>query len=367
MTTANLIRVPAAGLVAVISAIFQRAGAQSDEAHKIAEHLVDANLAGHDSHGVVRVPRYLKAQRDGHVHFGRSAQVVLQSDNLAVLDGLHGFGQTLGHQLLDIGISKARAHGVSLVALRNAGHLGRIGGWAELACAQGMVSLHFVNVAHSLLVAPFGGAERRMSTAPVTIGVPNPGGDFILDFATSRVAEGKALIAMKGGKPLPPGSLKDEAGQPTADPLALYGPTDPDAVPNPRLGPGAINAMGDHKGSGLALACELLAGALTGSGASGPGENVHNGMFSVFVEPSAMDDGHGYAKAVAEYIDFVRACRPADPAKPVMIPGDPERQTRDERLQNGVPLAVEPWENILAAGINLGMARADLLATAQMA
>jgi uncharacterized oxidoreductase len=160
--------------------------------------------------------------------------------------------------------------------------------------------------------------------------------------------------------------LKDANGQPTADPLALYGPTEPDAVPNPRLGPGAINAMGEHKGSGLALACELLAGALTGSGASGPGHNVHNGMFSVFVEPTAIDDGHGYATAVSEYIDYVRACRPADPDQPVMIPGDPERRTREARLRDGVPLAIEPWENILSGGTNQGMSREELLRTAQM-
>jgi uncharacterized oxidoreductase len=368
MSASDIAIIPAKGLADVIALIFETAGADKLEASRIGEHLVDANLAGHDSHGVVRVPRYVKAQRDGHVHFGREAKTVLESENFAVLDGQNGFGQTLGHHALAIGIEKARKCGVSLIALRNAGHLGRIGGWAELACEQGMVSVHFVNVAHSLLVAPFGGAERRMSTAPVTIGIPNPnGGDFLLDFATSKVAEGKALIALKGGKALPDGSLKDEQGQPTTDPYALYGEVPEGSVPNPRQGPGAINAMGDHKGSGLALACELLAGALTGSGASGPGANVHNGMFSIYVEPNAIDDGHGYATAVSDYINFVRECRPADPSQPVMIPGDPERKTRELRLRDGVPLAVEPWENILSAGIEQGLKREDLLKVAGLA
>ncbi|MEZ5738400.1 MAG: malate/lactate/ureidoglycolate dehydrogenase [Burkholderiaceae bacterium] len=367
MTAAGQVRVPADGLARVIATIFERAGAGGAEAAAIAHHLVDANLAVHDSHGVVRVPRYLKAAADGDVHFGRTVTTVLDGGAFALLDGDHGFGQSLGRQALEIGVAKAREHGVALIALRKSGHLGRIGAWAEMACAQGLVSVHFVNVANSMLVAPFGGADRRMSTAPVTIGIPNPGsGDFILDFATSRVAEGKALIALKGGKPLPAGSLVDAAGQPSTNPADLYGPVAEGEVPNPRAGPGAITAMGEHKGSGLGLACELLAGALTGSGPTGPGGRVHNGMFSVYVSPQAIDDGHDHARSVRDYIDFVRACRPADPAAPVMIPGDPERRTRDDRLAHGVPLPIEPWENILGAGQRLGMARDALLASAGM-
>ncbi len=353
----------ATGLTALIKGLFEAAGAEVGEAEAIAQNLVEANLCGHDSHGVVRVPRYLLAERQGQVHFGKTAEIIVDGGAFALLEGHRGFGQVLGRQAVEIGIAKARQHGVSLVALRRAGHLGRIGAWAEQACAAGVVSLHFVNVARSTLVAPFGGAERRMSTAPVTIGVVNPNGDdFILDFATSKVAEGKVLVGLKGGKMPPPGSLIDAQGRPTQDPAALYGDVPAGQVPNPRKGPGALVAMGDHKGSGLALACELLAGALTGSGAAGPGEGMHNGMLSIYLTPEILDDGHDFGRAVGDYIDYVRACLPADPDQPVMIPGDPERRTQTKRLREGLPLASETLESLLDAGKLYGLERSSMLA-----
>ncbi|MEO1613160.1 MAG: Ldh family oxidoreductase, partial [Pseudomonadota bacterium] len=244
----------------------------------------------------------------------------------------------------------------SIVALRSAGHVGRIGEWAEMALEAGYASIHFCNVARSMLVAPFGGAERRMSTAPVAVGVPNPhGDDFVLDFSTAKSAEGKVLVSLKGGKAPPAGSLIDAEGQVTDDPRALYGETPPGAVPDPRKGDGALAAMGDHKGSGLALACELLAGALTGSAPSGPGEGPYNGMLSIYIDPVRLDDGAGWGGMVGEYIDFVRSARPADPEEPVMIPGDPERKARAERLVDGVPLPAETWESLVAAARSVGL------------
>ncbi|MGI9382877.1 MAG: malate/lactate/ureidoglycolate dehydrogenase [Methyloligellaceae bacterium] len=356
---------PAAGLPAVLARIFAAAGGTAEEAKAIAENLVDANLAGHDSHGVIRVPRYLEWVARDFLRFGQTVSVVLENDALVLLEGNNGFGQVLGRQAVEIGLAKAKKHGVALVTLRKAGHLGRIGAWAELAAEQGFVSVHFVNVANSMLVAPFGGAGRRMSTAPVAVGVPNPGGDdFILDFSTAKAAEGKVLNAFKGGKPPPEGSLVDGDGRLTADPAALYGEVPDGAVPNPRNGAGALVAMGDHKGSGLAIACELLAGALTGSGTSCPGDQAWNGMFSVFLRPEAIDDGHGYAKTVADYIDYVRACPPADPSNPVMIPGDPERAHRRERLANGIPLPAETWSNILDGAVDQGLDRDAMSALA---
>jgi uncharacterized oxidoreductase len=363
-TIAREIRLDPDGTVEALVRIFAAAGGSPEEARAIAVNLVEANLAGHDSHGIVRTQRYCLWAREGNVRFGQSVEVVTEASGFALLDGRHGFGQTIGAEAVRIGVAKAKANGFAVTGLRRSGHLGRIGAWAEAACAEGLVSIHFVNVAHSLLVAPFGGAERRMGTDPVAIGVPCDGGDFLLDFATSTVAEGKCLVAKRGGKTLPRDALVGPDGALTGDPDVLYGETPPGAVPDPRKGPGALTAMGQHKGSGLALACELLAGALTGSGTCGPGERIHNGMLSIYIDPGRMDDGHGWAKEVRAYLDYVHACRPADPALPVLVPGDPERLRRAERRANGLPLTAEAWESILLAGDELGLDRAELAALA---
>lgn len=360
-TDAGKIPLPHDGLTEVLTRIFTAAGGSRDEAYGIGRNLVEANLAGHDSHGVVRTPRYVEAERKGHCFFNRKVTRVIDTDAFALLDGNYGFGQTIGPQAVAVGLEKAKAGGVAIVGLRNAAHIGRIGAWGELALAEGFISIHFVNVSAGALVTPFGGAARRMSTNPVCIAVPNPGGDdFLLDFATSRIAEGKALVALKGGREVKTGDLVDADGHPTGDPSVLYGPTASDATPNPRAGAGALVAMGEHKGSGLALACDLLAGALTGNGAFKTDDRVLNGMLSIYVSPAAMDDGHGWAKAVADYVDLIHTTKPVDPSAPVMIPGDPERKARAARIANGVPLDPEAWENILGAGEGVGLDRTAL-------
>jgi len=361
-TAGDEIRVPADGLTLMLTRVFRAAGGSHAEAEAIARNLVGANLAGHDSHGVIRTERYLSWHSRGILNFGRSAETVLDAPGFALMDGHHGFGQTVGPQAVALGVAKARRNGFSVIGLRKAGHLGRIGAFAEAACAEGLVSIHFVNVGNSILVAPFGGAARRMSTAPVAIGVPHKDGDFILDFATSKVAEGKVLVARKGRKPAPEGSLIGPDGRPTTDTDALYGPSLQGVVDDPRAGPGALAPMGEHKGSGLALACELLAGALTGSGTAteGGSDRSHNGMLSIYIDPKALDDGHGWARSVAAYIAEIRGCPPGEGVASVLIPGDPERNRRAERLREGLPLAPDVWESLLRAGESKGLGREEM-------
>jgi len=354
------------GLAEVLTDIFVAAGGTPEEARVIGVNLVEANLAGHDSHGVVRTQRYCDWVAEEKVFFNRSVTPIVDSPAFALLEANLGFGQSIGIEAVKIGLDKARDQGVSVIALRNSGHLGRIGEWAERACAEGFVSIHFVNAYRSRLVAPFGGAERCMGTNPVAIGMPCADGDFVLDFATSTVAEGKVLVAKNGGKPVPHGALVDGDGQLTSDPGVLYGPLAPGDLPNPSKGAGALTAMGLHKGSGLALACEMLAGALTGSCTCGPGYEFHNGMLSIYIDPARMDDGHDWATAAKGYVDYVHALKPADPAAPVMIPGDPERARRADRLANGIPLPHPAWDSILSAGEKLGLERADLAAMAEL-
>lgn len=337
--------------------IFVAAGCSEAESDRIATNLVDANLTGHDSHGVIRTPRYLVWLREGKLLPDQDISVVSESGSLLILDGNYGYGQTVGPLAVQRGIDKAAELGVSIVALRHAGHLGRIGAFAETAAAADQVSVHFVNVAGSVLVAPFGGTERRMSTAPVAFGVPSPDGSpVILDFATSLVAEGKILVAATGGKPLPSNSLIGPDGQKSGDPALLYGDADPAVTPGDRPGPGAITTMGDHKGSGLALMCELLAGALTGSGATGPNfPRVYNGMLSIYMSVKRFDTDDQFANEIKRYIEFFKSSKPAQAGGEVLVPGDPERLSRAERLANGIPLSDAAWAAIVTAGEEHGV------------
>ncbi len=349
-------------LARLVHAVFLRKGCPEVEAARIAHYLIKANLTGHDSHGVIRVPRYLAWIDEGWMRPGEHVRLLLDTPVLAVLDGRFGMGQTVGPEATRTGIAKAREQGVAVIALRNAGHLGRIGDFAEMAIEAGLVSIHFVNVHASLLVAPFGAASRRFSTNPVAIGVPT-GDDapFVLDFATAYVAEGKVLVAHQGGKPVPDTALVDETGNLTGDPRALYGDQPATGYPDPTRGKGALRPFGEHKGSGLALACELLAGALTGSGVNtGKSGAFHNGMLSIYLDPARFDTEDRFLAEVRAFIEWVKAARPTDPVQGVSIPGDKERRTEAERRARGIPLAADCWRAILDAARRVGLSEEEI-------
>ena len=341
----------------LLRVIFEGAGCPPDEAGRIAHYLTRANLTGHDSHGVIRTQRYVEWLREGWVLAGQHVEAVLDQGPLAILDGKHGMGQTVGPESAEIGIRKAREHGVAVVSLRNAGHLGRIGDFAEMGVEAKLVSLHFVNVFGSLLVAPFGGRDRRFSTNPVAIGVPTGTDEpFILDFATALVAEGKVLVARQGGPAVPVGALVSEAGELTNDPSVLYGEDRPGQYPDPRRGSGAMRAFGEHKGSGLALACDLLAGALGGSGVTRSSKGrVHNGMLSIYLDPVRLDTDHSFLRDVNDYIAWVKSAEPIEAGSPVIIPGDKERKLAAKRTAEGLPLPEEVWQSILTAARTAGL------------
>ena len=184
----------------------------------------------------------------------QTAEIVVDTPSLAVVDGKFGYGQTVTPQAVRIGIEKCKKAGLAAVALRNAGHIGRVGDWAEMAAAEGLVSVHFVNAAGSLLVAPFGGVEKRLSTAPYCVGIPRQGQDpIVLDFATSIVAEGKVLVASRGGKKLPKGALVDADGTLSEDPAVLYGPHTRRGAARPHQGHGRDPRVRRAQGLGAGL------------------------------------------------------------------------------------------------------------------
>ena len=346
------IRVDVQHAIELITDIFKAKSCNDNEAKTIAERLTGSNLVGHDSHGIARVPRYVEWMEKGWVFPNLKPEIVIDAGAMGCLDAKQGFGQVAGEYAVDDGISRAKKHGVSVVGLRNSGHLGRIGDWAERAADADLISFHFVNVRGSLLVAPFGGSDRRGSTSPLAIGIPSKDKDhIILDMATSTVAEGKVMVAQKGGKQLPHGALIDSTGKLTTNPEAMYGKIRDDEVPNPDMGTGAITAFGLHKGSGINFMMEMLGGALTGNGVCGAlnekeRRKFSNGMLSIYIEVEKMVDFDYFRKEVKSYADFVRASKPSHNNDKVLIPGDKEISTKEERLKFGLPVPPLVWENI---------------------
>ena len=344
----------------LITEMFEKKSCSSDESKTISKRLCLSNLKGHDSHGIVRVPRYCDWIDEKKVFPNREHSIILDSGPLAIVDANQGFGQVMGERAVEEGVKRAKKHGISLVGLKNSGHLGRIGDWSELAADEDVVSLHFVNVRGSLLVAPFGGSDRRGSTSPLSIGVPVKGEEhIILDMATSTVAEGKALVAQKGGKKLPLDALVDQFGNLTNNTEALYGKIGPNDVPNPDEGSGAITAFGMHKGFGINFMMEILGGALTSNDVCGVSHDESrpfaNGMLSIFIDVEKFVDIDYFANEVKSYSDFVRSSPPAKGVEKVLIPGDNEKIIYQDRFNNGIPIANEAWELIKNTAYKIGI------------
>jgi uncharacterized oxidoreductase len=212
-------------LGALAARIFAAGGSADDEARLVADHLVEANLCGHDSHGVGMIPRYVHHLRAGSLVPNRRGRVLRDEGAIITYDGERGYGQVVAHAATDLAIRRAAASGIAVVALRNAHHIGRVGAYGEQSATAGMVSLHFVNViGHEPLVAPHRGRDARLSTNPVCIALPaaEPGRPIVLDMATSKVAMGKVRVARNKGAALPPGLVLDAAGRPSTDPRVMF-------------------------------------------------------------------------------------------------------------------------------------------------
>ncbi|MGJ5180648.1 malate/lactate/ureidoglycolate dehydrogenase [Bradyrhizobium oligotrophicum] len=348
-------------LIDFVADVFAHADSSPEEARRIATYLTTANLTGHDSHGVIRVPVYIRWKKMGSIVPNQTAEIVVDTPSLVVVDGKFGYGQTVTPQAVKIGIDRCKKSGLAALALRNSGHLGRVGDWAEMAAAEGLVSIHFVTAAGSLLVAPYGGVEKRFSTAPYCVGIPRQGQDpIVLDFATSIVAEGKVLVASRGGKKLPKGALIDADGSLSEDPSVLYGPYEMEGTRDHTKGTGAIRAFGEHKGSGLAFICELLGGALTGTGATSANRRFANGMLAIYIDPKVVDPANFFDGEITRYTDFIRQTKPVSGVDQVLVPGDPERKTRAERTANGVPLPDDTWAAIVNTAREVGVSEASI-------
>ena len=342
-------------LHALTRAVCTASGSEPREAALVADNLVAANLAGHDSHGVGMLPMYVRCARDRSLLPNRHAEVALDRGPVLVIEGHRGYGQVIGFETMQLGMARAAEQGVALVAIRNSFHLCRIGHWAEQCAAAGFASIHFVNgVDHAPLQAPYGGRDARLSTNPFCAAVPGEQGQHVvLDMATSKIAFGKARVAANKGVPVPDESLLHPEGHVSRDGAVMF--------QDPR---GAMIAMGEHKGSGLAIMCELLAGALTGGLTNQPlhpqaGGTINN-MLSVIIAPDALGQRDAVRGEIGAALAWIKSSRPRAGFDEVLVPGEPERQQRASRLAHGIEIDPQSWSEIRAAAHSAGVPDRDI-------
>jgi hydroxycarboxylate dehydrogenase B len=368
-------------LISQAASILVAAGSTLQEAQSVASNLVMANLSGHDSHGVGMLPRYVEAVQEGGLTPNASVKVNLDIGTMLSLDGQRGYGQIVGEQAMQLGMARAKQYGSCIMTLGHAHHLGRIGHFAEMAVAQGLVSLHFVNVLSRPVVAPWGGGDGRFGTNPCCIGIPlkqepssaagppqgaraptggsavqevtSVGAHFVLDFATSRVAQGKMRVAYNKGIQVEPGTLIDELGNPTTEPGVVV-------VPQSNGLFGALMTFGEYKGYGMAVACELLGGALSGGGTwhkpTDPTVRaVLNGMLTILIDPARLGTQAVFEQEAQEFVRWLQAGPVATGFDAVQIAGEPERATRARRKVEGISVDDQTWQEIVNAGKKVGV------------
>lgn len=351
-------------LRAIAREIVAAAGSTGDEPQLVADNLVEANLAGHDSHGIGMLPRYIACVQTGELSINQHAEIVVDDGPIAAVDGNAGYGQVIGHEAMAIGIERAQQHGVCVLTTRRSFHLCRIGAWGEQCAAVGLLSMHHVNVVgHPGLVAPFRGTGARYATNPYCCTLPatdnNP--PTVLDMATSVVAQGKVRVARNKGEQVAEGTLFDGQGRPTTDPNAMF--------TSPR---GAMRPFGMHKGYALALINEMLAGVLSGGGTCRPEtdhaqDTILNNMLSVIIDPKRLVDAEFFDSEMDATIAHVKSSPPENPAEPVLVPGDPERATWRERAANGISLDDETWREMRGAADSVGVGAERIEAMAHRA
>lgn len=331
-------------LTSTATSIFEAAGTPVDIATFMATSLVGANLAGHDSHGVIHIPTYVDAIKNGGIVPGARPEVIGEGAGIIQLDGAWGFGQYAAHVCMDLAVKKAKQQQIALVTVVRVGHIGRVGQWVEQAAQAGVIGMAGVSFGNGPFAAtPYGGAGKVLSTNPLAIGMPLPGAaPFVSDFATTAVAEGKLRVAKSKGMPVPDGWLVDAEGRPTNDVNEFYDRG------------GMLQMMGGHKGYALSLAVELMSIAMSGADTA-PGDNGrYNGAFFIAIDPTAFRPLDQFTAAAGAICERVTSVPPAPGSAGVLIPGQPEDRNRQHRLAHGIELAESTWEAILNTARSVG-------------
>lgn len=339
-------------------ALFVAAGAPEDEAATVMRHLIDASLAGHDSHGVRSLLTYIDRIKKKHIVPGAKWEIVQETPTSTVVDGHWGFGYVVTEAVTKLTIEKARKSGVAAATVRHQSHIGRLGGYTTMAAEAGMIGLITADSGRGpKAVVPFGGAEPRLGTNPISIAVPsNLDGPFFLDMATSAVAAGKISVALARGEQIPAGWIIDNEGNQTTDPAKFRGS-------------GWLLPLGGtegHKGYGLAAMVEVLCGLLTGLGFGVSPTGVHNdGCFLAVFNVAAFRPLADFKQEVADFARYLKDTKPAKGSAGVFYPGELEHLTAIERRRDGIAVEAKTWNRMVDLageyGIaeKLGMQKAD--------
>ncbi|MEW6754320.1 MAG: Ldh family oxidoreductase [Candidatus Latescibacterota bacterium] len=332
-------------------ALLKRVGVPPADAALVADHLVEANLLGHDTHGVLRLPQYVEMVRSGQVHPGAPLQVEAESPSTAQVSGGWDFGPVTATRAMGIAIGKAREAAVGVVTVRQCNHVGRLGRFSALAARERMIGLLAAN-GHGgdLAVAPFGGLERRLGTNPLSIAVPTGRPwPVVLDMTTSALSGGQLRLLRNLGQAAPPDTLVDAQGRATMDVEAYYGPP-----------AGAILPLGfplsGHKGYGLGVMVDVLAGALSGAGCSGPRPaRIGNALFAVVLRVEAFVPWEEYQTQAEGLLGRLESCPPSPGFDRVELPGGRAFARQQQRRDQGVPVDAAAWRQISALAGELGV------------
>jgi hydroxycarboxylate dehydrogenase B len=340
-------------LKAVCHLIARRMGSEEPEAAQVADHLARANLAGHDSHGIGMLPAYIRLLHAGLLVPNQTAEAVLDAGALLVIDARRGYGPRMAADAVREAIARARQQGACVLAFRNSSHIGRVGTYAELAASEGCAFTAFVNVAdHHDVQATWQAAEPRLGTNPFCAAVPGgtDGPAVVLDMATTTIAAGKVRVAHNKGVPVADGCLIDDAGNPTNDPAGFI-----------RDHTGALRSFGAHKGSGLAVMCEIMAAAVGGGQGSfhEAKGGILNSMLATVIDVSKLGDPKAIAADIQAVKSYIKSARAAPGFDEVLTPGEPEQRSAAERAAAGIDVDETTWRDVRAAAGTLGISEAE--------
>jgi uncharacterized oxidoreductase len=337
----------ASQLATLAAAVFHAARATPEESRTLGDALAEANLEGHDSHGVVRIPQYVGWMEEKLINIGAHMKVVKETEAFAVLDGDWGWGQVVAKEAMEFGIHKALRSGVVTISVSQCCHIGRVGDYPLMAARAGLAAVMFVNThGAGKIVAPWGGRERRLSANPIAIAIPRSSAPPILiDLSTCAIAGGKVTIAHNSGKSVPAGCIVDSEGRPSTNPADFVGPPE-----------GALLPFGGHKGFALSLATDILAGAISGAGCSRPsGKRVGNSFTTTLLDPAVFRGRGQFDLDVNQLVDYVKSSKLAEGFNEILIPGEPERQERVRRERDGISVDNETWRQIRETGERYGV------------